>query len=82
MGKPKETITIDADLLDGITKKLLQIEAWAEGLREECCKTRKLIEKAGSVSTPSKGQQVLSQEQLAAISMKRRMRIFKKMQKT
>ena len=77
MGKEKRLITIDADLLEGITKKLLQIEAWAAGLQEECCKTRMLIEKEEGVSTPAKNQP-LSEAQLAARSAQRRMRIYKK----
>jgi len=56
---------------------LLQVEAWAQGLQERCYKTRKLIQQAAGVSTPAKGGQVLSKEELAALSAKRKKRRLK-----
>ena len=55
-----------------------ELEAWAGGLLEKCTKTKKLIQHAAPVSTGSKGRQpVLTKQQLADISAKRRMRILK-----
>ena len=74
MNKGKQTINIDADLLEGITKELLQIEAWAKGLQESCYKTRQLIHKTTGVSTPAKGEPALSDQELAQLSVRRRKR--------
>lgn len=61
-----------------IVNELLEIEAWAEGLREKCHKARLLILKEEDVSTSSEGLAPLSDAQLADISARRYARIFKK----
>ena len=71
----KRTITIDADLLEGITKELLQIEAWARGLQESCYKTRQLIHKTTGVSTPVQGEPGLTDQELAQLTVRRRKRM-------
>lgn len=58
-----------------IINELLTIEAWADGLREKCRKTRKLIE--GGVSTPPK-HQALSEKQLANLVAKKNKHILKR----
>ena len=63
-------------LLARVLKDLEEIEAWAAGLQERCYRTRKLIQEAG-VSTPAKGQSVLSDRQLAELSARRKARMKK-----
>lgn len=74
---PNRTICIDADLLEGIIKELLHIEAWAKGLQESCYKTRQLIHKTTGVSTPAKDEPALSDQELALLSWRRRKRRMK-----
>lgn len=76
----KQRVYIDADLLTTMEKKLLQIEAWAAGLQEECYKTRMLIQAAGG-SPLAKDQSALSERQLAELSARRKARIFKNTRK-
>jgi hypothetical protein len=57
-----------------IINRLLQIEAWAEGLREECHKTRKLME--GGVSTPTNNQP-LSHKQIAHLLARKNKHLLK-----
>lgn len=61
-----------------IINRLLHIEAWADGLREECRKTRKLIQ--GGVSTPTANQD--SAKQVAELVTKRRHQLLTKKQGT
>jgi hypothetical protein len=61
-----------------IIKRLLQVEAWAAGLQEECYKTRKLIEKEEGVSTLPKDRPGLSELELEHVAVKFRKRILKK----
>jgi len=60
-------------------KAVEELEAFAGCLLDKCTKTKKLIIQAGAVSTAAKGRpQVLTNQQLAEISAKRRARLLKK----
>ena len=58
-----------------IINRLLNIEAWAEGLRDECRKTRELIE--GGVSTPSNHQKPVDEKLIASILCRKNKRLLK-----
>jgi len=58
-----------------IEQRLTRMEAIAQELLQTCYETRKLIREA-SVSTPAKDQP-LSEQELAAISARRRKRLLR-----
>lgn len=59
-----------------IVKELLLAEEMARGFLKQCHKARRLMEEG--VSTPSKSQKALSEDQLKVVSMKRKQRILRK----
>lgn len=59
-----------------IIKKLENIEAWAEGLQEECRKTRRLIE--AGVSTSAKNQGLSSLDVARLVSARKKSLLNKK----
>jgi hypothetical protein len=63
---------------ENILNELVEIEAWAEGLREKCHQTRMLLQQEAGVSTSSKGQPALSKAELARVSARRKARLKKR----
>ncbi len=59
---------------DIVIERLRRLEAQADSLREECCKTRMLIESEGDVSTPTNDQPAMSYAALQKIREARRKR--------
>lgn len=64
-----------------VLSSIEELEAFAGCLLDKCTNAKKLILEAGAVSTAAKGrrmrQPVLSKQQLAEISAKRRARLYK-----